>query len=86
MSAAFASLLVPMVLVLVGLWLACAVLGVHGLLLGRLPGGWLSRHVRQPRLWGAGALLVACGGVVHSTVVVIGVRLIALGHVVKPTP
>ncbi len=86
MSGAFAILLAPMVLVLVALWLACAVLGVHGLLLGRLPGGWLRRHVRQPRLWGAGALLVACGGAAHPTLVVIGIGLIALGHVVRPAP
>jgi hypothetical protein len=86
MSPSFAILLVPLVLLVGTLWLACAVLGVHGLLLGRMPGTWLQRHVRRPRLWGAGALLVACGGFAHPPLVVVGIGLIALGHVVRPVP
>ncbi|WP_329534686.1 hypothetical protein OG568_37045 [Streptomyces sp. NBC_01450] len=85
MSPSFAIFLLPLVLLVGTLWLACAVLGVHGLLLGRMPGKWLQRHVRQPRLWGAGAPLVACGGFKHPSLVVVGIGLIALGHAVKPT-
>ncbi|MEU9875025.1 hypothetical protein [Streptomyces phaeochromogenes] len=85
MSTSFAGLLLPLVILVGTLWLACVVLGVHGLLLGRLPGRWLQRHVRQPRLWGAGALLVACGGFERPSLTAVGVGLVALGHVVKPT-
>ncbi|MEU9781175.1 hypothetical protein AB0H92_09420 [Streptomyces phaeochromogenes] len=85
MSTSFAGLLLPLVILLGTLWLACVVLGVHGLLLGRLPGRWLRRHVRQPRLWGAGALLVACGGIERPSLTAVGIGLVALGHVVKPT-
>ncbi|SEE15048.1 hypothetical protein SAMN05216489_05665 [Streptomyces sp. 3213] len=84
MSPSFAILLLPVVVVVGSLWLTCAVLGVHGLLLGRMPGTWLQRHVRHPRLWGAGALLVACGGFSYRSLIVVGVGLIALGHVVRP--
>ncbi|HEY3479403.1 MAG TPA: hypothetical protein VGL02_10960 [Streptomyces sp.] len=73
-------------LVLFALWLACVVLGIHGLLLGRLPGRWLPRHVTQPRVWGSGALLLAVGGLSSPSLAVIGIGLVALGHVMKPTP
>lgn len=86
MSTSFAGVLLPLLLLAGTLWLACAVLGLHGLLLGRMPGRWLQVHVRQPRLWGAGALLVACGGFEHPSLIVVGIGLVALGHVVKPTP
>ncbi|MEU1601644.1 hypothetical protein ABZ468_55775 [Streptomyces sp. NPDC005708] len=85
MSPSFAIFPLPLMLLVGTLWLACAVLGVHGLLLGRMSGKWLQRHVRQPRLWGAGALLMACGGFKHPSLVVVGIGLIALGHAVKPT-
>ena len=66
-----------LLLILVGtLRLACVVLGLHGL---------LQRHVRQPRLWGTGALLVACEGSEHPSLTVVGIGLVILGHVVKPT-
>lgn len=62
-------------------------LGIHGLLLGRMPGRLLQRHVRQPRLWGAGALLMVVSWSAHSpSLLVIGIGLVALGHVVKPLP
>lgn len=85
MSTSFAGSLLPLLILVGTLWLACAVLGLHGLLLGRMPGRWLQRHVRQPRLWGAGALLVACSGFDHPSLSAVGIGLIALGHVVKPT-
>jgi hypothetical protein len=66
--------------------LTWAVLGVHALLLGRMPGRWLQRRVRQLRLWGAGALLMLVSWNVHSpSLLAIGIGLVALGHVVKPT-
>jgi len=36
-------------------------------------------------LWGAGALLVACGGIERPSLTAVGIGLVALGHVVKPT-
>ncbi|WP_328495430.1 hypothetical protein OHS59_23810 [Streptomyces sp. NBC_00414] len=86
MSAALAVLLLPLILLGGALLLACVVLGLHGLLIGRMPGRWLPRHVRQPRLWGAGVLLVLLGGFEHLSLTVVGIGLIALGHVVKPAP
>lgn len=85
MSTSAAGFLLPLLILVGALWLACAVLGLHGLLLGRLPGRWLQRRVRQPRLWGAGALLVACAGFHHPWLTVVGIGLVALGHVVRPT-
>lgn len=85
MATSFAGFLLPLVILVGTLWLAGVVLGLHGLLLGRMPGRWLQRHVRQPRLWGAGALLIACAGFEHPSLTAVGVGLVALGHVVKPT-
>ncbi|MFD6276007.1 hypothetical protein ACFWFI_10615 [Streptomyces sp. NPDC060209] len=63
-----------------------AVIGIHALLLGRMPGRRLPRYVRQPRLWGAGALLMLASWYARSpSLLVIGIGLIALGHVAKPT-
>ncbi|MGW3875184.1 hypothetical protein ACWD95_39095 [Streptomyces sp. NPDC005069] len=74
-------LLVALVATAIG-W---AVLGVHALLLGRMPGQWLTRLVRQPRVWGAGALLMLVSWNLRSpSLLAIGVGLVALGHVVKP--
>ncbi|WJV47524.1 hypothetical protein [Streptomyces flavofungini] len=70
--------------VLFTLALACAVLGIHGLALGRLPGMWLQRHVKQPRVWGAGALLLVVGAFWSATIAVIGIGLLAIGHVRTP--
>lgn len=85
MSISFAGFLLPLLILVGTLWLACIVLGLHGLLLGRMPGRWLQRHVRQPRLWGTGALLVASGGFEHLSLTVVGIGLVILGHVAKPT-
>lgn len=81
MGAAFATVMPAGGAALFTLWCACAVLGIHGLLLGRMPGRWLRRHVRRPRVWGAGALLVVVAGFSCPTVAVVGVGLVALGHV-----
>ncbi|WP_202469244.1 hypothetical protein [Streptomyces sp. SID2888] len=73
-----------MALAPVTLAVVLAVLGVHALLLGRMPGRWLSRLVRQPRQWGAGALLMLMSGSVDSRpLLVVGVGLVALGLVMK---
>lgn len=66
--------------------IAWAVLGVHALLLGRMPGQWLPRLVRQPRLWGAGALLMLVSWNLGSpSLLVVGIGIVALGLVAKPT-
>ncbi|MGW3646799.1 hypothetical protein [Streptomyces sp. NPDC000878] len=71
-------------LLLLALALAWVVVGVHALLLGRMPGEWLSRRVRQPRLWGAGAVLMVVSGYTGSpSLLAVGVGLVALGHVMK---
>lgn len=69
-------------LLLLALAFAWVVLGVHALLLGRMPGNWLQRHVRQPRLWGAGALLMVVSWNAES-LSLLAVGLVALGHVMK---
>lgn len=82
----FGAMVLAMGFVLITLTLAWTVIGVHALLLGRMPGRWLQRYVRQPRLWGAGALLMVLSWSTHSpSLLAIGVGLVALGHVVKPT-
>lgn len=71
--------------VLVALAIALAVIGVHALLLGRMPGRWLQQRVRQPRFWGAGAILILISWNLRSSaLLVVGVGLIAIGHAVKP--
>ncbi|ELP67593.1 hypothetical protein ACKI1I_38205 [Streptomyces turgidiscabies] len=74
----------PLALVLSALAIAWVVVGVHALLLGRMPGEWLPRRVRQPRIWGAGALLMVVSGQAGSpSFLAVGVGLVALGHVVN---
>ncbi|MBP2583753.1 hypothetical protein J3A78_004231 [Streptomyces sp. PvR006] len=71
-------------MVVVGaVWFTGVVLGIHALLLGRLPGRRLPRYVRQPRLWGTGAVLVSCVGFGSATLFVVGLGLVALGHTMK---
>ncbi|MFD4483508.1 hypothetical protein ACFWPU_46510 [Streptomyces sp. NPDC058471] len=77
---------VVLAVVLFTLAIIWAVLGVHGLLLGRMPGHWLQHRVRQPSVWGAGALLMLVSWNTHSpSLLVVGIGLVALGHVMKPT-
>ncbi|MBK3580403.1 hypothetical protein JHN63_42790 [Streptomyces sp. MBT65] len=72
-------------LVLVATAVILAVLGIHALLLGRVPGRWLQRRVRQPRLWGAGVLVMLASLNRQSvSLLAIGIGLVALGHVAKP--
>ncbi|MFF8883259.1 hypothetical protein [Streptomyces flaveolus] len=72
-----------LLLLMAVLWIVLAIIGVQALLLGRMPGLWLQQRVRQPRLWGAGAVLVLIGWNRYPTLLVIGIGLIALGHAVK---
>lgn len=68
---------------LVALAIILAVIGVHALLLGRMPGQWLQQRVRQPRLWGAGAILMLISWNLRSpSLLIVGVGLVALGHAV----
>ncbi|MBP5904575.1 hypothetical protein PV332_16175 [Streptomyces scabiei] len=70
--------------VLVALAIVLAAIGVHALLLGRMPGRWLQQQVRQPRFWGAGAILILISWNLRSpSLLVVGVGLIAIGHAVK---
>ncbi|WP_371661412.1 hypothetical protein [Streptomyces sp. NBC_00280] len=71
-------------LLLFALAFAWVVVGLHALLLGRMPGKWLSRLVRQPRLWGAGAMLVVVSGYARSpSLLAVAFGVVALGHVMK---
>lgn len=72
----FGALSVAIVLALAG-----AVLGIHALILGRVPGRWIQRHVRRPRVWGAGALLLVWGAFWFPSAAVVGVGLVAVGYV-----
>ncbi|MFF9277749.1 hypothetical protein [Streptomyces griseosporeus] len=79
----FLFLAMGLVLLTVVIW--WAVLGLHALLLGRVPGWRLARPVKQPRLWGSGALLVLVSWHARSpSLCAVGVGLIALGHVRGP--
>lgn len=74
-------------LVMLVLFVGLASLGLHGLLLGRMPGAWLRRWVHHPRIWGAGAVLVAVSWSAHSpSLLVIGIGLVAVGHVAELAP
>lgn len=71
-------------LVMLALAIILEVIGVHALLLGRMPGPWLQQRVRQPQLWGAGAILIPTSLNLRSlSLLVVGVVLIALGHAAK---
>lgn len=82
----------PGLLIMVGGWLAITalqfagfVVGMYAFALGRVPGRWLQRNVEHPRIWGAGASLLAAGVSFSSAVAVIGAGLITLGHLKTPT-
>jgi hypothetical protein len=80
-------LFVVLALTLLTLAIIWAVLEMHSLLLGRMPGHWLQQRVRQPRLWGAGALLMLISRHANSpSLLAMGIGLVVPGHVVKPTP
>ncbi|MCX5006610.1 hypothetical protein OHB05_28905 [Streptomyces sp. NBC_00638] len=60
-------------------------IGMYALALGRVPGRWLQRNVENPRVWGAGALLLVAAVFSSRTVALIGAGLITLGYLKKPT-
>ncbi|MFC9278093.1 hypothetical protein [Streptomyces collinus] len=69
---------------IIALQLAGTAVGVYALAVGRVPGRWLRRNVEQPRVWGAGALLLAVGISFSSTVAIVGGGLITLGFLRPP--
>lgn len=76
--------LLVLTLVVVALAIVLAVIGAHALLLGRMPGRWLQQRVRQPRLWGAGAILILVSWNLRSpSLLAVGLGLTAIGHAVK---
>lgn len=81
----------PGLLMMVGGWalvtalrLAGIMVGIYALALGRVPGRWLQRNVEHPRIWGAGALMLATGVSFSSVVAFIGAGLITLGYLNTP--
>lgn len=82
----FGALAMTTFLTMLALAVVWASLGVHGLLLGRMPGEWLQRRVHHPRLWGVGALLMVGSWSAGSpSLLVIGMGLVTLGHIAKLT-
>ena len=84
MGVAIGAMALGALFVAIALALTGAVLGIHALFLGRVPGRWLQRHVRRPRVWGAGALLLVWGAFWSPSAAVIGVGLVAIGYVRTP--
>lgn len=85
MGAAFGAITLGALFVVITLALTGAVLGIHALILGRVPGRRLQRHVKRPRVcvW-AGALLLVWGAFWSPSAAVIGVGLVAIGYVRTP--
>ncbi|WP_405478730.1 hypothetical protein [Streptomyces sp. NBC_00009] len=52
--------------VAIALWVLVAVAGAAALRTGRVRPSWMGRRVARPRLWGAGALVMALGMVTTS--------------------
>lgn len=76
--------LLVLTLAVVALAIVLAVIGAHALLLGRMPGRWLQQRVRQPRFWGAGAILILVGWNLRSpSLLAVGLGLTAIGYAVK---
>ena len=83
---AFGELLTLALLAMVVLGMTGAGLGVYALIYNRVPGRWLGRTVRNPRLWGTGMLfMVSSLAFVSWTPLVIGLGITVTGHAVKPT-
>lgn len=70
------------ILVVLAIAVTLAALGIHAVLLGRLPRNRLRRGVERPRVWGAGAISLALTVYTHSlTTLAVGVGLMAIGYV-----
>lgn len=68
------------------LWVIATWLGFYALICNRVPGRWLGKTVRNPRLWGTGLLFMVSSWAVGSwTPFIIGLGITVVGHVVKPT-
>ncbi|WUH95261.1 hypothetical protein OG900_37305 [Streptomyces sp. NBC_00433] len=60
---------------------AVALLGLHALVLGRVPSQWRGRRVRHPRVWGAGGVLVVASWRIHSVLLLaVGAVLVAVAY------
>ncbi|MFJ2563948.1 hypothetical protein ACIQ8G_15675 [Streptomyces sp. NPDC094154] len=83
MSAAAGLMALAVLAVLLTLAVAGVVLGVQAVLFGRISGRWLRWRVREPRLWGAGVLLLIVGWFAAAEIAVLGAGLVALAYAVK---
>lgn len=65
-----------------------AVTGMTALTTGRMLIPWLRRSVTRPRMWGAGALLLAVGLMKHDRVLIIvcGFVVLILAQLLRPSP
>ncbi|WP_353946873.1 hypothetical protein ABII15_38125 [Streptomyces sp. HUAS MG91] len=66
--------------------IAVAVFTIHALIYDRMPTRWAPKLVRAPRIWAIGVTCAACGGATDTpTIVVVGLGIMAIGHLTKPT-
>ncbi|MFF4078233.1 hypothetical protein ACFYZN_02370 [Streptomyces sp. NPDC001777] len=78
----FGMTLMAMLLLAIAIVITLCVAGIHAILFGRVPGRWLRYRVRRPRVWGAGAVLLALARPLDSLCVcVVGIGLMAIGYV-----
>ncbi|MFJ3921302.1 MULTISPECIES: hypothetical protein [Streptomyces] len=78
---------IAMLLLALAIVIALGVVGIHALLLGRVPGRSLRYRVRRPRIWGAGVILVALTWSLDSlSVCAVGIGLMAIGYVPEEKP
>ncbi|USA02166.1 hypothetical protein NCG97_18250 [Streptomyces lydicamycinicus] len=83
---AFGELLTLALLTMAVLGMTGAGLGIYALICNRVPGRWLGKTVRNPRLWGIGMLfMVSSLAFVSWTPLIIGLGITVTGHAVKPT-
>ena len=83
---AFGELLTLSLIAMLVLGVTGAGLGIYALTCNRVPGRWLNKTVRNPRLWGTGLLfMVSSLAFVSWTPFIIGLGITVVGHAVKPT-
>ncbi|WP_158801142.1 MULTISPECIES: hypothetical protein [Streptomyces] len=86
MAMTFGGLLTLGLIVVAVLGVTGAGVGTYALICNRMPGRWLARTVRNPRLWGTGILVAVSGLAFVSWIpVVIGLGIAVVGHTVNPT-
>ncbi|MFE4054570.1 hypothetical protein [Streptomyces sp. YIM B13518] len=83
---AFGGLLALGLLAMAVLGVTGAGIGIYALISNRMPGRWLGKTVRNPRLWGIGILfMVSSVAFVSWTPFIVGLGITVIGHAVKPT-